>query len=329
MTVLVTGANGFLGSNLARRLRTDGHPVRGLVRSTADTSFLDGVDVEIVRGDLADLGALRRGMAGVDVVHHVAGLASDWAPVDAFVAANVTGVENVLAVARECGVRRIVHVSSAAVHGFSGYRDRCECDPTPETPFPYVETKRRGELLALAATHEDGPEVVAVRPGNVYGPRDRVTSLPLLRAMESGWMGVIDRGRYLTCPTYVENLVDALAVAATRTGVAGRAFLVTDGLEITWREWLDELAAALGIRPPRVSVPKGVARVVAGGFEGVYRAFGVRSAPPLTRYRIANGGNDYHFAIDRARDELGWEPRVGVTEACARTAAWYREVRAR
>ena len=315
----VTGANGFVGSNLVRGLFREGWSVRGLARETSDLSFLDGLDVPLVRGDLTDEGALRRGAEGADVVFHVAALASDWGPWRTLHRTNVVGTANVVAAAAAAGARRLVHVSSASVHGFAGYRDRVETDPTPRSPYPYVETKRRAEEIV----RRHGIEHVIVRPGNVYGPRDRITSLPMLEAMRKGWMGVLDGGRRLTCPTYVGNLVEALVLAADAPCAAGRVYIVTDGLEITWRGWLDALAAALGVASPRLSLPSGIARRVAFGLEAVYRSVGATAAPPLTRYRVANGANDYHFSVERARRELGWSPRIGLEEACSRTAEWF------
>ncbi|MHC4469580.1 MAG: NAD-dependent epimerase/dehydratase family protein [Planctomycetota bacterium] len=317
----VTGANGFLGSNLVRALLRAGFRVRGLVRATSDLSFLEGVDLETVTGDLADGDALRRGAEGAEVLFHVAALASDWGPRRDFIRANVAGTANALAAAASAGVRRFVHISSASVHGFSGYRGRVEDDPTPPSPFHYVETKRMAEELVRRQEHT---EAVVVRPGNVYGPRDRVTSLPMLKAMRTGWMGTLDGGRRLTCPTYVENLVDAVLLAAASPRAAGRTYLVTDGLDITWREWLEELATALGVPAPRLTLRAGLARRIAAGLESVYLAAGSRAAPPLTRYRVANGGTDYHFSIARAREELGFAPRVGLSEACRTTAEWFR-----
>jgi nucleoside-diphosphate-sugar epimerase len=320
----VTGANGFLGSNLVRRLIEECADVTGLVRPTSDRSFLDGVPLRLLLGDINDAACLDRGMAGAEVVYHVAGLASDWAPLETFRRANVDGVRNVMAAAVRAGVRRVLHVSTTAVHGLAGFTDRVETDPMPKTRFPYVETKREGERIAMST---EGVEVVAVRPGNVYGPRDRITMLPMLKMMESGLMGVIGGGRTLTCPTYIENLVDLIQLAVATPAAAGRAYLATDGLRITWREYVDALAAAMGLPPPKLSIPKSVASCAAGLFEGIFRTLRIRVAPPLTHYRVANGGNDYHFSIDRARRELGFEPKVDLTEACRRTAAWYRSLK--
>jgi nucleoside-diphosphate-sugar epimerase len=320
LKAFVTGANGFLGSSLVRRLLDEGADVTGLVRPTSDRSFLDGVPLRLQSGDINDPECLARGMAGAEVVYHVAGLASDWAPLATFRRVNVDGVRNVMAAAVRAGVRRVLHVSTTAVHGLAGFTDRVETDPMPKTRFPYVETKREGELIAMAT---EGVEVVAVRPGNIFGPRDRITMLPMLKMMESGLMGVIGGGRALTCPTYIENLVDLIQLAVASPAAAGRAYLATDGLRITWREYLDTLASAMDLPPPKLSIPKGIASCAAALFEAVYRGFGIRSAPHLTHYRVANGGNDYHFSIDRARRELGFEPRVGIQEACRRTADWY------
>lgn len=316
MRAFVTGANGFLGANLVRRLVEEGWEVRGLVRPTSDLAFLDGVDIEILKGDLDSQEVLGEGCRDIDVLFHVAGLSSDWGPYGAFERANVTGTSNAFAAGRD--VARIVHVSSAAVHGFSGYRDRVETDPTPPSRFPYVETKRQADGMALERSN-----VVVVRPGNIFGPYDRITSLPMLKGMESGWMGTIDGGRHLTCPTYVENLLDAMIILATAEDVSG-AYLITDGLEITWKEYVEEMASALGVKAPGLSLPRGVAHAVAWGMEGVFKMVGSRTPPPLTRYRIANAGRDYHFSIEKARQDLGWTPRVGFPEACRRTVEWFR-----
>ncbi|MCU0728462.1 MAG: NAD-dependent epimerase/dehydratase family protein [Planctomycetes bacterium] len=324
MKLFVTGSNGFIGSNLVRRLLADGHEVSGLVRPDSDLSFVEGVEYRRVAGDLADLAALRAGAAGAEVVFHVAALASDWGSYRTFYRTNVEGTAHVLAVARDCGVRRVVHVSSTVVHGFTGFFDRSEDDPQPPSRYPYVETKRLAEGLLFAA---EGVEVTAIRPGNVFGPRDRVTSLPLLTALRKGAMGVLDGGRRFTCPTYVENLIDALVLAAVVPGAAGRAYLVTDGLAITWREFTDALADAIGVPRPKLSLPVPIARLAAAAMEGVWAGMGALKPPPLTRYRVANGGTDYHFSVKRARAELGWAPRVGLSEAVRRTAEWFLALR--
>ncbi|MBN1810889.1 MAG: NAD-dependent epimerase/dehydratase family protein, partial [Anaerolineae bacterium] len=208
MRVLVTGANGFVGATLCRKLVERGDSVRGLVRRTGDLSLLEGVLIEQVVGALDDLPSLVAATQDVEVVYHVAAAVSDWGPLAYFRRVNVEGTKNVLEAAIQNGVRRFVYVSSAAVHSFVGAQDMDEQSPQLPTPFAYCQSKREAEALALAY-HSRGKIVVAiVRPGDVYGPGDRVALLRLSRLLESGLMAHIGPGEKLGAFTYVENLAD-------------------------------------------------------------------------------------------------------------------------
>ena len=325
--VLVTGVNGFIGSHVARRLLDLGCSVRGIVRPTSDLSFIDGLDIEIFRGDVTDQASLQEPMSGVDTVVHIAGLASDWGPYKLFYAVNVMGTRNTAETASRNSVGRFVHIGTAAVHGFPGFRDLPESAPMPRTPFPYCETKKIAErwLFDFARTSE--MEVTSIRPGNVFGPRDHTFIQKYLDAMTAGRAGYIDGGRHLTAPVYVENLTDAILTACTCPAVRGEAFTITDGLVITWKEFTQKLASEMGISPPQLSIPFAAAYTLGAGWELAYRLLGVSTAPLLTRYRASNGGRDYHFSIEKARRLLGYRPAVGFAEAVARTVAWYRELK--
>ena len=328
MKAFVTGANGFVGSSLVNRLLAEGCEVGGLVRVTSDLRFLDGTKTALVYGDVGEDGAVEtmgHAAQGAEVFFHVAGMVTDWGRRADFERVNVEGTRRALAAARAAGVRRFLLVSSAAVHGFGGFRDRTEDDPTPPSPFDYVQTKLRAEEVARAAAGGGPMELVVVRPGNVFGPRDRLTSVPLLRAIRKGLFGYVSGGRCLTCPTYIENLVDALWLAATTPGAAGRTYLVTDGLDVSWSQFGMALADALEVPYPWWSLPRPVARAVAAFLQGTWQTFGASRPPPVTRYRVENAGNDYHFSIARATEELGFEPKVELPEACRRTVAWFKE----
>jgi nucleoside-diphosphate-sugar epimerase len=321
--LLVTGANGFIGSNLCERMLREGHRVRGLVRPTSDLRFLEGLDVEVVRGDVTDRASLAPALRDVEVVVHVAGYASDWGPFARFHAVNVGGTQNVAEVAAGAGVRRMVHVSSTAIHGFSGYRNATEDAPRPTSLFPYVETKRRAEAWVLDFAKASPLEVTAVRPGNVYGPKDHTFVEKYADALVAGKAGYVSGGATWTCPTYVENLTDALAKACFEPRASGEALIVTDGLDLDWRTFTETLADAIGAKRPRLSIPFPVGYWLGGSMEGLWRLFGSADAPLLTRYRISNGGRDYHFSIEKAKRVLGWAPAVAFPEAMRRTAAWY------
>jgi nucleoside-diphosphate-sugar epimerase len=319
--ILVTGANGFIGSHVVERLLRDGRKVRGLVRGSSDLAFLKGVDVELARGDITDRASLDEPMRGVEVAVHVAGFASDWDPREECLFVNVHGTRNVIAAARAAGVRRLVHISTAALHGFPGARNQDESTPMPETSFTYCEAKKQAEREVFAS----GLEATAIRPGNVFGPRDHTFIDKYAQALEQGKGGYIGGGRSWTCPTYVENLADAIALACFEPAAAGEAFLATDGLDIDWRTFTEKLADELGVKRPWLSVPFWLAYPLAAVMEGAYKVVGAAKAPPLTRYRVCNGGHDYHFSIAKARRVLKYEPKVGLEEALRRTVRWYRE----
>ncbi len=322
---LISGVNGFIGSHVAERLLKAGHRVRGLVRKTSDLEFISGLDIELFIGDIADPGSLEKPLHGVDVVVHVAGLASDWGQYELFFAVNVIGTQNIAEAAARNGVNRFVHISTAAVHGFRGHRNIDEAFPFADTPFPYCETKQIIEEWLFDFARTTDMEVTAIRPGNVFGPRDRTFIEKYLDALTAGKIAYIDGGKHWTCPVYVDNLVDGIIRACFEPAAAGEAFLITDGLEITWKDFTGRFAGLLGVKGPRLSVPYRVAYSLAFFLEAAYRLFRVSTPPLLTRYRISNGGRDYHFSIEKAKRILHYEPSVGLDEAVQRTVNWYLE----
>ncbi|MBC7238211.1 MAG: NAD-dependent epimerase/dehydratase family protein, partial [Chloroflexi bacterium] len=213
MRALVTGANGFVGSALCRKLLQRGNRVRGLVRASSDLSLLGDLPIQLVPGDVRDPASLVEAMRGVDVVYHAAGAVSDWGPLEWFRQVNVYGTRNLLEAAASNGVRRVVYVSSVAVHNFIGAQDMDETSPQGPTPFPYSQSKREAEALALEYHQRGRVAVSIVRPGDIYGPGDRVALLRLAGLLRRGLLPYIDGGRALGAFTYVENLADGLILA--------------------------------------------------------------------------------------------------------------------
>lgn len=325
-TVLITGANGFIGSHTAATFLRAGYRVRGLVRQSSDRSFLAGLDVELRHGDLADRASLAAALPGVDVVVHVAGFASDWGPWERFHTINVRGTQQLAECAHAAGVQRFVHVSSATLHGFAGARHMTEASPMPVSPYAYVESKRQAEVWLWQFAAQSGLPTTVVRPGNVWGPRDHTFLQKYVAAIEKGQGGYIGGGRAWTCPVYVENLTALLLLVAEHPAAVGEAFLATDGLDIDWRTFTEALCDACGLKKPRLSMPYWLGMVVATLMEGAYRLVRSRRDPLLTRYRIQNGGRDYHFSMRKAKVWLGYVPPVSLQEGMRRTAAWLATV---
>jgi len=324
MKVFITGINGFIGSNLAARLIAEGAEVSGLVRKTSDLSFLEGLKVKLFFGDLSNRALLDKATQGVDVVYHVAGLASDWGPIELFRKINVEGTKNLLESSLKSGVNRFVFISSAAVHGFGGFHNATEESPKMTTIFPYCITKKEAEDLVNRFHKERGLPTLIIRPGNVFGPRDRTTFVKMAQLLEKGQMVYINRGKPLTCPTYIENLVDAILLAVNRKDTVGETFIITDGLEITWKEYIDKIADGLSVRRPLFSFPYSLAYSAGAVCEAILKLFRSNSPPIITRYRIANVAKDYHFSIKKAKTRLGYQPRISLDEAMKRTVKWYK-----
>lgn len=324
MTVLVTGANGFIGSNLCRALAAAGHEVVGLVRASSDLTFLTDLDaVSLVTGDVTAPATLKPAMAGVALVYHTAGYVADWGAWEAFRAGNIDGVRNVLESARAAGVRRLVHLSSASVYGFPGRTEITEDHPFVPCPGDrYVASKREGEQIAQSY-HGRGLEVTTIRPATVYGPNDRTTTLKLAAALVAGTFGYVDGGRHYMAPVYIDNLVELMLRAGT-AAAAGEAFNAVDDGLTRWREFTEWLCADLGCPCPRLSLPRRVAWPLAVAIETAARALGRKASPPITTYRIRAVMSDNHYSAAKAKRLLGYRPAVSTREGVRRTVAWYR-----
>jgi oxidoreductase len=326
---LVTGATGFIGGHLARRLVREGYRIRCLVRPTSDTSTLEPLDVELVRGDLTDAGSLLGAVRGCRFVLHCAALVSDWATVEEIKQVNVAGTRSVLEASSAGSAERFVHFSTTDVYG---HPDRPEID---ETHVPdrfsnwYSETKRAAEAEVRGVEQARGMNVVILRPATVYGPGSEDVVGDIARAIRSRQMLMVHGGRAVAGLLYVENLIDAAVLALHSDAALGEAFNLTDGLDITWRRFLGDLAEGLGCPEPRWSAPYPVAFGLAFGLEHGYRALrrttGMKTRPLLSRQAVHVLGRNQDFSNRKARDILGWAPRVSYPDGLEATIKWLRE----
>ncbi len=324
--ILVTGANGFIGSNLVKRLLSEGKTVRSLVRKTSDLSFLDALNTEIVYGDVNDIKSLETAMKGVELVFHIAGLAADWGPYEIFDKVNFQGTKHVAQTASQTGVKKMVYISTVAFHGF-GKINMTEESPVAKNLIPYAETKYKAEKWLWDFQKQTDMKITAVRPGNVYGVNDRTFMLKYLEAMQTGKFMEVNKGRSKTCPVFIDNLIDIITLVSRESKAEGQAFIATDGLDIDWHTFNGKLADALGIKLPKASVPYGVAYPVAKIYYGIHKTLGIKSEPFLTPYRINNGGKDYHFSIRKLQQFFDYQPQTGLDEAVEKTIAWYKKVK--
>jgi nucleoside-diphosphate-sugar epimerase len=324
--ILVTGANGFIGSNLVRRLIQEGNKVRALVRKTSDLSFLKETSAELVFGDITDIQSLDAAIRGVDKVYHVAGLAADWGPYEKFEKINLQGTINVAECAEKHSVKKLVYISTVAFHGF-GKINMNEESPPAKDLIPYAKTKYLAEMWLWQFAGSSSIKVTAVRPGNVYGINDRTFMQKYLDALTSGKFAQIGRGKSKTCPVYIENLIDIIILAGNSPSADGEAFIATDGLGIDWNTFNSKLSIAAGLKMPSASIPYWLAYPVSHVYYKLHRLFGFKNEPLLTPYRINNGGRDYHFSINKLEKFFNYKPAIDLDEALKRTVEWYYQTK--
>lgn len=324
---LITGATGFVGGSLAARMAREGRAVRCLARASSDTSMLEELGLEVSRGDLGDPASLAHAADGCASIVHCAALVSDWATVGEIRSANVAGTGNVLAAAIAAGARRLVHISTTDVYGHGGSSAVAEDEPQRGFANWYSQSKREAER-ELARAPESAPEIVVLRPATVYGPGSLEVIGEIADAIRGGHMVLIARGSANAGLCYVENLLDAILLALDSPAAAGRTFNVTDGLDVSWRRLTGDLAAGIGCRAPRLSLPYAPAAALAAGLEHAYRLArgltGVRARPLLSRQAVQVLGRDQDFS-NAALRSLGWEPRTGYEQGLAETLAWLGE----
>ncbi len=320
-TTLLTGGTGFLGSHLAEAIVAAGHRLRCTVRPTSDTRWLDPLGVETVTLDLAAaasgdargragaLGALR----GVGTLVHCGALTRARTEAE-FMAVNATGTETLARTAVEAGVRRIVFISSLAARGPDGAAG-------PISPYGRSKAAAERALTAMAREADGSLELVILRPGGVYGPRDS-DLLPLFRLADRGWV-VVPRSRQPLQPVFVADVVTA-TVAALDAAPPPAPLPVAHPARHGWDELGEALRAAVGRSARLVRVPGAV--FWTAGLVSEAAALLTRRAPAMDRRR-ARDMSHHRWTCDIAetRAWLGWEPRVDVREGMARTAAWYRE----
>lgn len=305
--VLVTGSTGFIGSHLVRSLLIRGHAVHCLLRSTSRTQPLEGLAVTPVFGDYADPGTLRAAVKTMDWIFHLGGVikADDW---ETYHRANTLGTRNLVeaCVDEGAGDRRLVYVSSIAACGPSlpGVLKKEE-DPCEPINF-YGESKRQAE--DVCREYADRLQVVIVRPPNVlgYGQQDLLRVMRLIRRRILPRLGARER-RTSIC--FVEDLVEALILAAESDRAAGETYFVTNEEKCSWFEMMDSIAKGLDRTRFMIPVPYSMLIFLARLSGAAARL--TRTVPMISRDWLENPRYfDFLYSSAKIRHELGFRPRI-------------------
>ncbi|QQA42092.1 NAD-dependent epimerase/dehydratase family protein [Pelagovum pacificum] len=315
MRVLVTGATGFLGGAVLARLRHEGVASIGLGRDAGRLEMLRAAGHEVLRHDIAD-GPPE--VAGVTEVVHCAALSAPFGPAAAFERANVEGTRNMAEFAARAGVRRFVHISSPSI-----YFDWCDQEEVREdTPLPppvndYARTKAEAERIVL---HRSEIHPIILRPRGIYGAGDTALLPRLLRVARRRRLPLFRNGAARIDLTHVDDVVEAIVTAlAADRDCDGPTFNISGGEPLPVRRIAEQACARAGLTTRWRRMPLGLAMRAAGMAEAVARRLPGQPEPPVTRYGLSLFAYRQSLDLSRARDRLGWQPKVSFAEGLDRT----------
>lgn len=314
--IAITGATGFLGGALARRLLAFGQPVIALGRDNRKLADLTALGADPVAHDLAN-GAPST-LRPVAAVVHCAALSSPWGRQRDFETANIAGTRSALAFARTSGAKRFVHISTPSL--YFRFRDQAAIREDASLPQPvnaYAATKLRAETLVQ---EETGMETLILRPRGLYGVGDTALLPRLLRAAKAGPLPLVRNGVAETDLTHVDDAVDAiLASLNAPAGLAARVYNVSGGEPLTIRTIAEHAAGRAGQPLRWRRIPASVLLAAARTLETLARLHPGQPEPRITAYGAGLFAFTQTLDLSAAREHLGWTPKVSFEEGLSRT----------
>ena len=318
-TTLVTGATGFVGGRLLDELLCRGDPVRALVREPGRAAALAQRGVEVVVGDVCRPETLAPALRGIRVVYHCAAAVGPSRSASEIYATNRDGVRHLLEAARHAGSPRVVLLSSINVLGTRNLDQAVEDLPCRASSDPAADVKIEAEQIALEYHRQHGLPVTILRPGFIYGPGDPHNLPRLASALERGKFSFLGSRDNVIPIVHVNDVVQALLLAGSKPGAAGRVYHVTDGSRTTIGEFIDELARLLQCPLPKKTLPLAVPRAACVVFEMLQRLGIRKKAGPINRAGLRFLGMSRWVDIRRARTELDFSPQIQFREGLAET----------
>ncbi|MCG8550056.1 MAG: NAD-dependent epimerase/dehydratase family protein [Desulfobacterales bacterium] len=320
---LVTGGGGFLGKALVRKLTDKKENVFSFSRSRY--MALDELGVSQIQGDLADAGAVSDALNGMDTVFHVAAKPGIWGDYDDYFRINVTGTVNVINACMKHKVKQLIYTSSPSVvfddkdmHGAN------ESVPYPDKYLaPYPETKALAEKKVIKAAGQ-GLCVIILRPHLIWGPEDNHLVPGIISRAKR--LKVIGPDTDLVDTIYVDNAADAHILAAEKLSknpdLSGNIYFISQDEPMSKWTLANAFLAAAGLPPIKGHLSARVAYAAGWLFEFIYRTFGIKKDPPMTRFAAKELATSHWFDISRAKNDLGYAPKISTQEGLQRLKVW-------
>ncbi len=321
MKVLMTGATGLLGGHLLQALQQRGEQIRALVLPSEPAEKLVAQGVEVIRGDVTDASTLAPAVKDRELIIHLAGMMGVERPLADYRLVNVTGSENLYRAAQQGGVRRFVHTSSHTVYGLGYGRFLTEKDALRPDPDPYSITKAEGDRLIRRLMLNSGMETVILRPGTFFGPGDRLHFGRIAQRMKNGKGVIIGRGDNALPFCYVTDVVQGFLLAAYHEKAPGNVYNISNDNPFTQQELFNAVADDVGGQRPTRHLP--YVPLYYGSIIAERVAHLTHTRPMVTRLGVMMFGTDNKHSIEKARSELGYEPKIDIREGIRLAAAWF------
>jgi nucleoside-diphosphate-sugar epimerase len=323
MNVLVTGANGFVGTLLVNKLIARGDSVRGLVRDPRRIGWASSAPTEVCVGNLRDREAMLRACSGVDVVFHTAALTNHWLPRSEYFLTNVEGTGNLLAAMESAGVPRLIHFSTYMVYGRQ-VGVKAEDDPCPTTGDGYVDSKIGTEELIRREAEPRGIAWTILRPANIYGPHDRTWIPAVARNINKRRMRLFGSETYPAVLVYGDDVATFAVECSRRAETHGEIFNVASREEVTWSQFFETLAGYLGTAFPSFRIPYRLVHPLAGVVESGWRVARLKRPPPITRFGVDLLTSNIRCCVRKAHDRMGFIADTPYERGLDATVQWMR-----
>jgi len=321
--IFITGATGFIGGHLAKRLLLEeGAPVRALARDMGKAQWLVDMGAEIIQGDITQPETWADSLQGCQVVYHSAGWVGESGAKEQVWAVNVDGAQNIVDAAVAAEVKRFIHISTCGVYGSLQADNIDENTPVRLSGNVYKDSKIFAEEVVFNAYREHGLPIVVARASQVYGPGSKHYTIRPIEVIRSRKMFLIDGGRHMFKPIYIDNLVNGLVLCAKMESAIGEAINLTDGEPVSWRDYFGAYGQMVGVES-FPSLPYPIAWLVALLYETRAKINGRNAG--VTRETVNSLRSSNSFSNQKARQLLGWAPLISLEEGITCSENWLRE----
>ena len=325
--VLVTGAYGLLGSHAVRELIRNGYHVRAFGRDEGQLRKLaaeyESSQIEVFCGDFCNAAEIEKACDGIDYVVHCGALLKGWGRRSEYIRTNVDGTKNVLDACEKHNVKRLVHTSSPSAHALKNNLNITEEDQNKNNRLNYyIESKLMAEELVSG---QDRVPYSMIRPRGITGIGDKNMLPVLINVNRQIGIPLFQKGKVLVDLVCAENAALALRLCMEKEEALGQAYNITNGEPKPVTELAEEMFTALGTKARYIRLPFMPVYAAAGILEAVWKLLRIYDkAPPLTRMNVCTLGRSQIFSIEKARKELGYEPKVSLSEMIRKYAEDYK-----